>query len=274
MARRLMAEGVELRVWNRTRDKALDLGVEVAESPADIASKDDVIFVNLFDSAAVREVMEGGGGLLSADLRGKVIVDTTTNHFASAAEFHRQFAARGAGYLEAPVAGSVVPALKGALTVMVSGGRAAYERALPYLEKVGKSVFYLETPGLATKMKLINNLVLGALMASLAEALCFAEEAGVPRDRALEVLSAGAGNSAVLSAKKEKLLNEDFSTHFSSALMHKDLHLMHELARELRRPLFAGAVKEVFGMTFTLGLEGLDFSGVYRALKGMGGAGP
>lgn len=268
MAERLLKEGVGLTVWNRTKKKAEGLGAETAESPAALSARADVLFLNLFDSAAVRSVMEGKGGLLEGDLRGKTIIDTTTNHFSDVLSFHETLRENGASYLESPVLGSVVPASRGALTVLVSGQREAFDRALPYLEKIGKQIYFLGAPALATKMKLINNLVLGAFMASIAEALAFGEKAGMDREQVLDILKAGAGNSAVLDAKRDKLLTEDFSTHFSAALLYKDLHYMQDLARQMRWPLFTGsAVKELFAMTFPRGLDSLDFSAVYRALK-------
>jgi 3-hydroxyisobutyrate dehydrogenase len=161
-----------------------------------------------------------------------------------------------------------VPASQGNLTVLVSGARDIYERATPLLQKVGKNIFYLEKPTLATKMKLINNLVLGAFMTALAEAIAFGEKAGIDKATAIDILSAGAGNSTVLNAKKEKLLKEDFSAHFSSALIYKDLHYLQDLARTMKTPLFTGSiVKELFGMTFSKGIADLDLSAVYKIMK-------
>ena len=129
-------------------------------------------------------------------------------------------------------------------------------------------LFYLGTPGLATKMKLINNLALGSFMATLAEALALAEKVGIARERALDILNVGGGQSLVLNAKRGKLLNEDFSTHFSNALIYKDLHCLLDLASEERQPLFTGAVtKELYARTFAAGMEGLDFSSIFRLLK-------
>ncbi len=272
MAKRLMAEGVELGIWNRTPQKAEGLGGRLAESPASLISAVDIVFINLFDSDAVQAVLSGPGGLLKADCQGKIVVDTTTNHFDRVTDFHRLMAEAGASYLEAPVLGSVVPAQQGNLTVLISGGKVAYEKALPLIRKIGKTIFFLEEAGLATRMKLINNLVLGCLMASLAEAVAFGEDVGISRARVIDILAAGAGNSGVLSAKKDKLLTDDFSTQFSSSLIYKDLHYLQDLARQLKRPLFTGSVaKEVYGMTFSRGLEGLDFSAVYMLLKEFGG---
>jgi len=270
MAKRLLAEGVDLSVWNRTREKASALSAPLADSPAGLISAVEVLFMNLFDSRAVDEVINGAKGLLSGDCRGKIVIDTTTNHFDSVAGFHESLKKQGASYLEAPVLGSVAPALQGALTVLVSGERQAYEKALPLLEKIGKTIFFLGEPPSATKMKLINNLVLGSFMATLAEALALAEKAGTDKAKAIDILSAGAGNSMVLAAKKAALLNEDFTTQFSSALIYKDLHYLQDLARSLGGPLFTGSItKELFGMTFAKGLDRLDFSGIYRVMKGL-----
>jgi 3-hydroxyisobutyrate dehydrogenase len=268
MARRLVSEGVELAVWNRTREKAMDLAVPVAESPAELISGADLVFLNLFDSDAVADVLFGPEGLLAGDCRGKVIADTTTNHFDRVAEFYERAQACGAWYLETPVLGSVVPASQRALTVLVSGEKEAYETALPLLEKIGRIVVYLGEPALATKMKLINNLVLGSLMATLAEAIALGEAAGSDRETVVNILLAGAGNSGTLAAKREKLMKEDFSTHFSSSLIYKDLHYLQDLARVLRKPLFTGSVtKELYGLTRARGIDHVDFSVVYRVLK-------
>jgi 3-hydroxyisobutyrate dehydrogenase len=268
MAKRLMSEGVDVVVWNRTKEKAADLGVEVAETPASLIARADRVFLNLFDSDAVISVLTGKSGLLEGGCKGKIIIDTTTNHFEKVLYFHGLLEERGGHYLECPVLGSVVPASQGNLTVLVSGAKDIYERTRPLLEMIGKNIFYLEKPTLAVKMKLINNLVLGAFMTALAEAIALGEKAGIDKAVVIDILSAGAGNSAVLNAKKEKLLKEDFSTHFSSALIYKDLHYLQDLARSMKIPLFTGSItKELFGMTFAKGIADLDLSAVYKIMK-------
>jgi len=270
MAKRLISENVELVVWNRTREKASDLGVKIADSPASLISEVEILFMNLFDSSAVEAVIAGKEGIIKGECKGKIIIDTTTNHFELVMLFHEILRKHEASYLESPVLGSVVPASQGALSVLVSGDKIAFDRALPYIEKIGKNIFYLGGTTLATKMKLINNLVLGSFMATLAEAVVFGEKAGVDKTAVIDILSAGAGNSAVLNAKKEKLIKEDFAAHFSSALIYKDLHYLQDLARSLKRPLFTGSIaKELYGMTFRDGLDTMDFSAIYSILKKM-----
>jgi 3-hydroxyisobutyrate dehydrogenase len=268
IAKRMIGQGVALTVWNRTKAKAEMISAPVAHSPADLLSGTDVVFLCLFDSRAVAEVLNGSEGLLAGDCRGKVIVDLTTNHFEPVLSFHEQVAVRGASYLESPVLGSLVPASKGELTVLVSGEKPAFERVHPLIEKFGRRIFFLEKPGLAARLKLVNNLVLGTFMAVLAEAVAIGEKAGAERSVVLDILSSGAGFSGVLSAKREKLLTEDYTPHFSAALIHKDLGYLQELAEAVHsRSRLAPVVRDMFGDAYDSKLEHKDLSVVYSLIK-------
>ena len=268
IAQHLTDEGIDLSVWNRTPEKAEGLGIPVAASPRELADRSDIVILNLFDSTAVEEVLTGTEGIFSGKCAGKTIIDTTTNHFDRVAIFHDLCREHGVSYLECPVLGSVVPASQGALTVLISGDRTVYEHVRQILEKLGKTHFFLGEPALATKMKLVNNLVLGSYMATCAEAVTLGEAAGISRSDCIDILLAGAGNSMVLNAKKDKLKNEEFSTHFSSALIYKDLHYLQDLCRTMKKPLVTGSmVKEVFALTRSKGIDHLDFSAVYRIFR-------
>jgi len=268
IARHLITEGIEITVWNRTKEKADDLGVPVALSPADLIGGCDVVVMNLFDSEAVASVLIGERGLLTVPCRGKIIIDTTTNHFAHVGAFYELAQAHGATYLECPILGSVVPASRGDLTVLVSGDERTFIKTRPLIETIGSTIHYIGEPALATKMKLVNNLVLGSFMATLAEAVALGESAGIPREKVINILLSGAGNSMVLNAKKEKLVQEEFSTHFSSALIYKDLHYLQDLCRTMNKPLFTGScAKELFALTRSKKIDHLDFSAVYTIFR-------
>lgn len=269
IASRLIDCGYNLIVWNRTLSKCEGLGAQTTKSISEVVISVDVVFLCLFDSSAVRSVLTGKDGLLAGNVKDKVIVDITTNHYREVLDFYGICKDAGATYMECPVLGSVVPARNGSLTVLVSGEEAGYERIRSILQCIGKHIFYLKEPSLATKMKLINNLTLGSFMATIAEAVCLGEEVGIEKKTVLDILSVGGGDSLVLNAKKEKLLNEDFSTHFSSALIYKDLHFLQDLAYELKKSLFTGSVvKELFAKTFDAGISNQDFSAIYKLLKG------
>ncbi len=268
MAGRLRDAGVTLTVWNRTRAKAEAFGAAVASSPADLVGRVPAVFLCLSTSDAVEAVLRGHDGLLSGDCAEKLIIDTTTNHHAPVPLFHELCAQRGARYVESPVAGSVVPAREGRLMAMVSGRPDDIAAARPYLDKIAAVIHDLGAPGQATRMKLINNLCLGAFLAALGEALATAEAAGIDRGQALDVLGDGAGKSSVLAAKREKLLTGDWSPHFSCAMIHKDLHCLQDLARDLGIPQhLAGVVKEQFGRTFKAGLAEADVAAIHEIFR-------
>ncbi len=268
MITRLMSEGVDINIWNRTREKAKSVNAPYIDKVKSLVDQNEIVFLNLFDSNAVENVLKMEDGLLSSDIQGKIIIDTSTNHNVKVLDFHKSIKEKGGYYLEAPVLGSVVPASTGNLTIIVSGEEGAYNNALPYLKILGSNIFYVKEEGLASKIKLINNLLLGVFMASISEAINIGDKAGINRELLIEILLKGAGNSMVLNAKKEKLIKEDFSPHFSSALIYKDLHYLQDLARELKSPLFLGSVtKELFGLTYKNKEEELDFSAVLKVFK-------
>ena len=265
---RLSQLGETLVVYNRNIEKIKDLGYEIVSSPKEILQKCDVVFLCLFDSEAVKQILTGDNGLLCEELKGKTIIDLTTNHYEEVLEFHKLVNDFGANYLENPVFGSVAPALKGELTVVSSGKTEVFEAMKPILEKIAKEIFHLPVPSSATKMKLINNLCLGSFMATLAECTALAESCEIPKAKALEILGVGGGQSLVLKAKTQKLIDEDFSAHFSNNAINKDLHLLQDLAYNLKLPLYSAAIpKELFSKMKMMGKGEEDFSSIYQLFK-------
>ncbi len=268
IAKRLASQGVELIVWNRTRKKAKDLGFPTVEKPKDLLSQTEQVFLILFDSEASKEVIFGKDGLIEGPIAGKTIIDLTTNHFKYVAEAEKHLREKGAYYLEAPVLGSVIPARKGELTIIVGGNEEKFLEIKPILAKFCKNIYYVKEIGKATKLKLVNNIVLAGFMEVLAEAIAIGEKADLPKELILEILGNGAGKSYLLDVKKEKLLKEDFSCHFSVELMYKDLHYAQDLLREIKGfSLALPNVKEAYGLARAKKLGELDFSVVYRIFK-------
>lgn len=269
VAGRLTACGHTLSVYNRTASKAEGLNAERCKTPRDVLRSCDVVMLCLFDSTAVRNVLEDDGGLLGGDIKGKTVIDLSTNHFDDVGAFHELCAAAGARYLECPVLGSVVPAANGMLTVLAAGEEAVFENARALLNDIGAHLFYLGSPGRATRMKLVNNLALGGIMALLAETVGIGEAAGIERETLLDILAVGGGKSLVLDAKRQKLLDDDYSPHFSNALIYKDLHCLQDLAYGLKQPLYASAmIKELYARTFAEGFENEDFSSIVKLFTG------
>jgi 3-hydroxyisobutyrate dehydrogenase len=265
---RLASLGEELVIFNRDKKKIEDLPYTKANTPKELISKCEVIFLCLFDSDAVSNILKGENGLLCEELKGKTIIDLTTNHYERVLEFHSLVESCRANYLENPVFGSVAPALKGELTVVSSGKVEVFENVKPTLEKIASNIFHLPTPSSATKMKLINNLCLGSFMATLAECTALAENCEIDKSKALEILGVSGGQSLVLKAKTQKLIDEDFSPHFSNNAINKDLHLLQDLAYNLKMPLYSAAMpKELFSKMKNLGKGEEDFSSIYQLFK-------
>ena len=268
IAERLLSQGVDLIVWNRTKEKALSLGTEVANSPADLISKVDKVIVIVFDSKASEEVIFGSKGLVKGPIEGKTVIDLTTNHYAYAEIAYEELKKLGANYLDSPVLGSVIPAKKGELTAVVGGDEEVFKDNVSLLEKFCKHIFFVGPAGQGSKVKLINNIVLGGFMDLLAEAIALGERAGVPKEKMIEILNAGAGKSYILDVKKQKILDEDFSTHFSVNLIYKDLHYAQDLIKDLGLLSFTTcAVKETYALARTKGLGDKDFSVIYKLFK-------
>ena len=265
---RLASQNIELTIYNRNKEKIKDLPYEKVNTPKELLINCDVIFLCLFDSLAVKQILTTDNGLLCEELKGKTIIDLTTNHYEDVLEFHKLVNDFNGNYLENPVFGSVAPALKGELTVVSSGKTEVFEVVKPILEKIAKEIFHLPTPSSATKMKLINNLCLGSFMATLAECTALAENCEIPKAKALEILGVGGGQSLVLKAKTQKLIDEDFSAHFSNNAINKDLHLLQDLAYNLKLPLYSAAIpKELFSKMKMMGKGEEDFSSIYQLFK-------
>jgi len=268
IATRLKEVGEEVLTYNRTKEKATSKGFDVVDTPKDLLSKCDVIFLCLFDSPAVDNILHMEDGLLCEELKGKTIIDLSTHHFNDVLQVHKIMEEFEAKYLENPVFGSVAPALAGVLTLVASGKKEVYEEVKPLLEKFGKEIFFLENQGAATKMKLINNLCLGSFMTTIAECTSLAEDCSIPKEKALDILGVGGGTSLVLNAKKQKLITEDFSAHFSNDAINKDLHCLQDLAYSMKKPLYSAAMpKELFSKMKMMGKGDEDFSSIYQLFK-------
>jgi 3-hydroxyisobutyrate dehydrogenase/2-hydroxy-3-oxopropionate reductase len=238
MARALRAAGHDLIVWNRTAASAEALATELdgraVGTPAEAARTAEVCVSMLADAPAVDAVYGGPEGLLAGARRGIVLIDSSTvppdvlrGHEAAARD-------RGAGLLDAPVSGSVALAEQGTLTLMVGGETGDFERARPVLDALGATVFHMGPLGSGAAMKLAVNTVIFGLNAALSEGLVLAERAGIPRERAYDVLARSAVAAPYVGYKRAAFLDPSGTpVAFSSDLAAKDLRLIGELARSL-----------------------------------------
>lgn len=250
MGQNVLRAGFPLVVWNRTRAKAEPLvgaGARLAANPREAAAEADVLITIVSDPAALEEVFFGRGGAgenvgALAGLRpGCTLVDSSTVSPDLARRVAGACAERGVDFLDAPVTGGTWGAEKGELVFMVGGKAEVLERVKPVLEAMGKGFFLLGPNGAGQTVKLGMNLLLALEVNALVEALALVTAAGVPAERLIEVMQSSMARSGVLDVKAPLILRNEFPASFPLRLMHKDLRLALELAREHGVPLPAGA---------------------------------
>lgn len=271
MARNLHAAGFALRVHNRNPERARAFATDatVAASPAEAVRGAEFVVSMVADDEASREVMLGERGAIAAIERGAVVVDSSTNTPAMSRVLARAAAERGAHYLDAPVSGSIAQAAGRELVFMVGGERAAYDRAVPLFEAMGRMHRYMGETGAGATIKLINNFLSGTMNAAIAEAIQVAEAAGLDRDGVQQILSEGAAGSRLTRTKIPKMLARDFAPQFQLALMEKDLRYFLALAQELDRPSpIASLVRSQMQAARRAQLGQLDVSAVFLQVSG------
>jgi 3-hydroxyisobutyrate dehydrogenase len=245
MAGRLIADGHDVAIYNRTRSKAEAAAREsgtVVDRPADLADR-DVVFTMVSASADFEEVILGSDGLLSGDGRTpRVLVDCSTVSAESSQTVRETAAQRGTDLLAAPVSGNPSVVRAGKLTLAVSGPRAAYDDVLPVLELLGRSVTYVGEGEVARLVKICHNVLLGVVTQSLAEITVLAQRGGTSREAFLEFLNDSVMGSTFSRYKTPALVNLDFTPSFTNPLLHKDIELGLEAGKQLGVPMPVAAL--------------------------------
>jgi 3-hydroxyisobutyrate dehydrogenase-like beta-hydroxyacid dehydrogenase len=235
MGRNLLKAEFPLVVWNRTAARAEDLvreGAKLGANPRETAQKADVLITIVSDPPALEEVLWGAMGVLEGLRRGSTYIDSSTVSPDLARRVAAACVERGVRFLDAPVTGGTWGAEKGELVFMVGGEKEILERAKPVLEVLGKHIFFLGPNGAGQTVKLAMNLILALEVDALAEAVALVTSAGVPGERLVEVLQSSMARAGVLDVKASLILKNEFPASFPLRLMHKDMRLALELARQ------------------------------------------
>jgi len=268
MADNLLKAGFPVTVWNRTASRMEPLvaqGARAAASPREAASAADVLITIVSDPPALEEVLWGEQGALGGLRRGSVLVDSSTVSPALERRVAAACAERGVEFLDAPVTGGTWGAEKGELVFMVGGPAETLARVEPVLGAMGKRWFHLGPHGAGQTVKLAMNLLFALEVDALAEALALATAGGVPGEKLVEVMQSSMGRAPVLDVKAPMLLKHEYPPSFPLRLMHKDLTLALELAKQLGVPLPAGAAaREAYDAVLRAAREDLDYAAVGR----------
>jgi 3-hydroxyisobutyrate dehydrogenase len=271
MARRLLAAGFPLAVYNRTAARVAPLaaeGAQAAASPREAAAGARVALSMVADDAAARAVWLGERGALDGLARGSVLVECSTVTPSWIDELSTAAAAKGCEVLDAPVTGSRTHAASGELSFLVGGSPAALEVARPVLQVMAKAVVHVGARGHGALLKLVNNFLCGVQAASLAEALGVIERSGLDRTRALEVLTSGAPGSPLVKTLSARMTARDYTPNFLLRLMAKDMS--YAVAEGRRHGLSlstAATALRLFEQAIAAGHGEQDFSAVVEPLR-------
>jgi 3-hydroxyisobutyrate dehydrogenase-like beta-hydroxyacid dehydrogenase len=267
MAANLAAAGFEVTVWNRTRERAEQTGLPVADTPAAAAAAADATITMVVDSPQVEEVLFGADGAAGGMGEGHVAIDMSTIAPTAAQAIGARLAERGVPFLDAPVTGSRPKAEDGTLTIMAGGDEAAFEPARPVLEAMGKLVLRVGPQGHGQMAKLINNTLAAINAAAIAEGLTAAGRFGLDTDALLQVVASGSGASAMLDLKARPMLDRDLDPLFKLEHMLKDVRHCLAEARALGVELpLAERAERLYAAAAEQGLGQRDFAAVIEAI--------
>ena len=276
MARNLLKAGHSLIVHSRSQgpvDEIVKAGAKAAASPRDVAAQCDVLITMLPNSPDVELVALGPNGIIDGARRGLILADMSTISPIVSKKVGDALAAKGVAMLDAPVSGGEKGAIDGALSIMVGGDKAVFEKVLPIFQAMGKTITLLGPLGFGGFTKLANQIIVAVNLTALAEALTLGKKAGLDRELLLTALAGGLAGSRCLEQKKPNYLANTYNPGFKIDLHYKDLGLIMESARALGVPLPATAVvQELFSALRVKGRGGLDHSGVITLLEDLAGA--
>jgi 3-hydroxyisobutyrate dehydrogenase len=239
LVRRLLAGGMNVSVYNRTKARAEPLaahGAKVVDTAADLASS-RVVFIMVGTSQDLLEAVLGPAGLLAGEYAPRIVIDLSTVSVEASAQVRHGLQAHGAQFLAAPVMGNPRVAAAGKLTFAVSGPADAAAEAQPYLDVLGAGASYVGPGEVARTVKLCHNLLLGSVMQSLTEVTVLAEKAGVTRQAFLACINSSVMGSMFTRYKSPALVNLDYHATFTSELLRKDFDLGLAAAREHEVPM-------------------------------------
>jgi 2-hydroxy-3-oxopropionate reductase len=275
MARNILKAGYQLVVHNRSRAAVEELvaeGAEEAYTPAEVASRVDVVFTNLPDSPDVQLVALGKDGVIEGARQGLIFVDNSTIKPATARMIAERFNEVGVLSLDAPVSGGDIGAREGTLTIMLGGPVQALERVMPILQTMGRSITHVGESGAGQIAKAANQIMVAAQMVAMGELLIFARKAGADPKKVVEAIRGGAAQCWTLDVKPPRLFSGNRNPGFKAYMQAKDLAIVIETAREYGVPLPSAAVDaQLFNAMLEMDMAELDNSAVIGVIESLAG---
>lgn len=269
IARRLLAEGQSLRLYNRTAAKMESLvqqGATTAATPRDLAASCDAVLTMVSDDQAFEAVTLGPDGAVEGLREGAVLIDMSTLSAEMVGRVADAVAERGAEMLHAPILGGPVNIYLGNATITVGGDEETLRRAIPLLEKISTPVIHVGPLTNGTRMKMALNITLAHLLAGIAGSLAFAGRAGLDQNQVLSIL--GRSSGVILERTGERMLSDESGVTFSVRNLEKDQRYFLAAAKKfgLELPTLAAAQK-LFEKAIKAGLGEEDYTSLYRFIS-------
>jgi 3-hydroxyisobutyrate dehydrogenase-like beta-hydroxyacid dehydrogenase len=267
MAANLVKAGHEVSVWNRSARQHVD-GARTAVSPAEAALDAEVVWSCVADTAAVERVMFSEDGVAKSLREGMIVVDSSTISPSATLRFAERVNGYGVHWVDAPVTGSKIGAETGQLIFIVGGAAEPVEYLQPLFKAMGKLVLHMGDVSKGQSAKLCMNLMIALIYEGFAEAFTLGQKLGVDVHKLVELIQASMVRSGVVDYKAPFVLRHDFSPNFPLRLMHKDIHLMLDAAKENRVKLPAlETVDEIYELSSEEGWDDLDFAATLQLLE-------
>ncbi|HEU4384589.1 MAG TPA: 2-hydroxy-3-oxopropionate reductase [Anaeromyxobacteraceae bacterium] len=270
MAGHLVKGGHALHLFSRSGvpKDLLDAGGRACQSAKEVAERSEVVITMLPDTPDVQKVLFGPLGVAEALEPGKLVVDMSSVSPIETKRFAERVKALGCEYLDAPVSGGEVGARNAALTIMVGGSEAAFERVRPLFDLMGKNVTRVGQSGDGQTCKVANQIVVALTIEAVAEALLFASKAGADPGKVRQALLGGFASSRVLEVHGQRMLQRSFEPGFRIELHQKDLGLALSGARALGIALpNTATAQELFNACVAAGGARWDHSAMVKALE-------
>src|SRR6266478_2286961 len=276
MARNLLRAGHEVALWSNTTSKAKELAAaekgKFCSTPKEVAENAECVFLCVGDTAMSERVNLGPDGVIEGTKPNAIVADASTISPSGSRRIGAAFAKKGVHYLDAPCTGSTPGANAGTLTFMVGGDKAILDQIRPWMEPMGKKIYYCGSAGLGLQAKLSQNLILSNILQAFNEGMVLATKGGVDPKLMLEILSNSAAKSGLIEFKAPYVRNLDFSPQFSVKWMDKDIGLMLESGQELNVPLpLTSLTRQIFQAAIAQGHGEEDICSTIKVLETIAG---
>ena len=275
MAKNILKAGYEVVAYDivgEALEEVVSEGAESGESPKDVAQKTTLIITMLPDGPDVEKVVLGTNGVLEGAQSGSVIIDMSSISPIVAKNVYSECKKKGIELLDAPVSGGEPGAISGTLAIMVGGSKTVFDKYLPVMEVLGKSVVLAGDIGAGNITKLANQIMVAVNIAGMGEALVLAAKAGVDPSVVFEAVRGGLAGSSVLEAKGPMVLDGNFKPGFRIRLHQKDLNNALITAKELGVTVpLTGLVQQMITSLVNSGNLDNDHSAIVRFIEELSG---